>query len=312
LNPTAQTKTINGVTFTNNGDGTYTVNGTASDVTYFPLADPFTDLDLSRKYKIVGCPQGGSGNTYLLYDDKNALLKDTGNGAVYTPANQPKIYIRITSGYTANNLIFKPMLTTDLSADYDSFVKYSGSEERLNEQVASLHESSNGIITNLLNPTAQTQTIGGVSITNNGDGTYLINGTYTGTGTNWMSLGQFTFEKNTKCKLTGTPPTSTLGENGCLRLERNNFMVGLDTGNGVVFNAYSESTYKLLFQIRRGAVFNNLLFKPMLTTDLNATYDDYVPYSGDGRLNENVAGLFDEIDDIYASEATEAEITSLE
>jgi hypothetical protein len=35
----------------------------------------------------------------------------------------------------------------------------------------------------------------------------------------------------------------------------------------------------------------------MLTTDLDATYNDYVPYSGDGRLNENVAALFDKVEE---------------
>ena len=65
LNPTAPTQTINGVTFTNNGDGTYTVNGTASDTIYYQLANQFTNLDLSRQYKIVGCPQGGG--EYILF-----------------------------------------------------------------------------------------------------------------------------------------------------------------------------------------------------------------------------------------------------
>ena len=138
LNPIAPTQTINGVTFTNNGDGTYTVNGTASDVAYFPMADPFTDLDLSREYKIVGCPQGGGENSYVVYDDKNNAYKDTGNGVVYTPTNQPKIYIRITKGVTVNNLLFKPMITTDLSATYDDFVPYTGDSGRLNEDVANL------------------------------------------------------------------------------------------------------------------------------------------------------------------------------
>ena len=138
LNPTAQTKTANGVTFTNYGDGTYTVNGTARNTAYCQLAEQFTNLVLSRKYKLVGCPQGGGANTYLLYDDKNVGVKDAGDGTVYTPTNQPKIYIRIMSGTTCNNLIFKPMLTTDLSATYDDFVPYTGDSGRLNEDVANL------------------------------------------------------------------------------------------------------------------------------------------------------------------------------
>lgn len=141
LNPTAPTRTINGVTFTNNGDGTYTINGTASELTYYPLSEQFTNFVLSRKYKIVGCPQGGSENTYSLYDDKNPAKRDTGDGVVYTPTNQPKLYIRIFTGVTVNNLLFKPMLTTDLSATYDDFVPYTGDSGRLNEDVANLVDS---------------------------------------------------------------------------------------------------------------------------------------------------------------------------
>ena len=148
LNPTAQTQTKNGVTFTNNGDGTYTVNGTASDNTWHALADQFTDLDLSRKYKMVGCPQGGSVNSYILYDDKNSTYRDTGNGVIYTPTNQPRFFIRIMAGTTCNNLLFKPMLTTDLNAKYDDYVPYSGSGA-LNENVAEIYENISQINSDL-------------------------------------------------------------------------------------------------------------------------------------------------------------------
>jgi hypothetical protein len=33
----------------------------------------------------------------------------------------------------------------------------------------------------------------------------------------------------------------------------------------------------------------------MMTTDLSATYDDFVQYSGDGELNENVAELYNNL-----------------
>ena len=139
LNPTTQTQTISGVTFTNNGDGTYTVNGTARGTTFYLLSDTLTNLVLSREYKMVGCPRGGSVNTYSMYDDNNLNnSRDTGNGVVYTPTNQPKIFIRIASGFTCNNLTFKPMLTTDLDATYDDFVPYTGGSGRLNEDVVNL------------------------------------------------------------------------------------------------------------------------------------------------------------------------------
>jgi hypothetical protein len=42
----------------------------------------------------------------------------------------------------------------------------------------------------------------------------------------------------------------------------------------------------------------------MLTTDLNATYDDYVPYTGDsGRLNEDVSNKQDKADNALTTTA---------
>ena len=38
--------------------------------------------------------------------------------------------------------------------------------------------------------------------------------------------------------------------------------------------------------------YNNIIYKPMITENLNATYDDFVPYTGDGEtLTADVASL---------------------
>ena len=56
LNPTLQTTTRNGVTCTANGDGTYTLNGTATTITTFDIAQ---DVSCSS-FRLVGCPVGGA------------------------------------------------------------------------------------------------------------------------------------------------------------------------------------------------------------------------------------------------------------
>ena len=147
LNPPAQTQTINGVTFTNNGDGTYTVNGTASAQTGFTLAE-YTDWSILKNKKLVGCPKGGSKETYSLYASllHSGTFVDSyyeiGNGVIVSniPSNitRVEVIILIRKGQTVNNLTFKPMLTTDLNATYDDFVPYTGDSGRLNEDVAKL------------------------------------------------------------------------------------------------------------------------------------------------------------------------------
>lgn len=56
LNPTLQTTIKNGVTCTANGDGTYTLNGTATTTTVFDIAQ---DVSYSS-FRLAGCPVGGS------------------------------------------------------------------------------------------------------------------------------------------------------------------------------------------------------------------------------------------------------------
>lgn len=147
LNPTAQTQTKNGVTLTNNGDGTYTVNGTASDKTSFSFAR-LTNIDILENTKLVGCPVGGTDTTYFMYItcyNGSTWAKayiDSGNGKIVSEipseVNVAWLEMTITKNTTCNNLVFKPMLTTKLDATYDDFVRYTGGSGRLNEDVAEI------------------------------------------------------------------------------------------------------------------------------------------------------------------------------
>ena len=128
LNATLQTTTQNGVTCTNNGDGTYTLDGTANANAVFNLGSVTFTGD--TKYKICGCPQGGGiTERYHIepYGSTNEQ-RDIGNGVIYSLSNDETkaIYIVVTIGFRASNLLFKPMITTDLTAIYDNFEPYTG------------------------------------------------------------------------------------------------------------------------------------------------------------------------------------------
>ena len=64
LNTTLQTQTVSNVTCTNNGDGTYTLNGTASGQSVFFLKQTTENKFIGKK--LLGCPSGGSPSTYCL------------------------------------------------------------------------------------------------------------------------------------------------------------------------------------------------------------------------------------------------------
>ena len=133
LNPTLETTTINGVTCTNNGDGTYTLNGTATDIAIFAVTvgAEITEKHLHEHLWMTGCPETGSMGTYRLkfWSNVQEPVYDFGGGSkvyIEKTASDGGIEIIIDTGFKANNLVFKPMLTTDLSATYDNFVPYSG------------------------------------------------------------------------------------------------------------------------------------------------------------------------------------------
>ena len=120
----ATTKTVNGVTFTDNGDGSITVNGTATANTVYELQTDNSMLLLPQgTYTLSGCPAGGSASTYFMVavNDIGSIytkfIRDFGNGAAFSSDNEKwKISIRIMSGMTVNNLIFKPQLELGATA----------------------------------------------------------------------------------------------------------------------------------------------------------------------------------------------------
>lgn len=132
LNPTLQTTTQNGVTCTNNGDGTFTLNGTASATTVFYLYEDV--MPNTKTLNLCGCPKN-NGGIRLKVDQKispyTSYGNDTGNGSIMNIEDASSCYIGIDSGTICNNLVFKPMITDDLSATYDDFEPYVKSLKQL-------------------------------------------------------------------------------------------------------------------------------------------------------------------------------------
>ncbi len=136
LNLTFPTTTVNGITCTNNGDGTYTLNGTSTGITNFDIF-PWQIMK-AGKYKFVGCPKGGSRNSYCIETNTPVVASinnfggEFGDGVILDvtdlgTANNIVIRIVVQNGITIKNLLFKPMLTTDLTATYDDFRPYQES-----------------------------------------------------------------------------------------------------------------------------------------------------------------------------------------
>lgn len=139
LNPTLQTTTQNGVTCTNNGDGTYTLNGTATKT--FNLAttsvgkDPLSDILIAgQTYRLVGNRKKSNiqvklsqwGSDWSVVGDSIDLGEGV-NAKISPSASYIRVDFNILDGASCNNLVLKPMLTTDLNVTYDDFVPYTES-----------------------------------------------------------------------------------------------------------------------------------------------------------------------------------------
>lgn len=131
INCTPKTTTINGITMVNNGDGTYTVNGTATDDFDIALA-PYT-IKQNIYYTLSGCPSGGSKTTYYLAP--HGYDYDTGRGITIINQNEDfSNYIRIVikKDVTVNNLLFKPMFNEGQTAQ--PFEPYTGGKPSPNPE----------------------------------------------------------------------------------------------------------------------------------------------------------------------------------
>ena len=121
------TKTESGITITKRNDGTYLVNGTATADVSVAICNDF--IPMSGTWRMIGCPSGGSNSTYMLsayvgYWGAGSPNIDTGNGTNITYTGNVKVRFYIKSGTTCNNLLFKPMITTDTTLTYNDFEQY--------------------------------------------------------------------------------------------------------------------------------------------------------------------------------------------
>lgn len=123
------TKTVNGITFTDNGDGTITANGTATANATFLLARNF-GFENEGNYFLSGCPSGGGHNLFYInwYQNHTGVTiknyNDYGSGVkipyqhIFSENNS--LAISIIAGATVENLVFRPQLELgDTPTEYE-------------------------------------------------------------------------------------------------------------------------------------------------------------------------------------------------
>lgn len=133
LNPTLQSVTQNEITCTNNGDGTYTLNGTANAIVDFTLTN---SLNMVNGKEYLLCFPSPSSDVHMYLMNRENVVDSYGNQVttfkyIGETTSQKPIHIAVSKGYTCNNLVCKPMLTTDLETTIDGFESYRSSTTKI-------------------------------------------------------------------------------------------------------------------------------------------------------------------------------------
>lgn len=257
------TKTVNGVTFTDNGDGSVKVNGTATANTDFSLKA--LAVQKNGNYFLSGCPSTGSAATYILYatDGVNGYA-DAGAGKLINPSSTNlSLAVRIYTGATLNNVVFKPMLNAGTTAlPYQPYFK--GLKNASFEKIVSTGK-------NLIPyPYAKgTTTINGVTFTDNGDGSITVNGTASDDAI--FKTYSINLLANKIYFLSGCPAG---GSAQAYYFQFRGFVI--DVGHGTTIVAGYDFRNNCEIVIKSGTTVSNLVFKPML--NFGTTAQPYEPY----------------------------------
>lgn len=130
LNATLQTTTKNGVICTANGNGTYTLNGTATKKTEF-IINVF-NIDISKKYKLIAFTKERSYiNCFVQLNQSPWTIYGTSTNSqvTITDSENIRLVIAVIKDTTLSNEIIKPMIVdASLYPDttYDDYEPYTG------------------------------------------------------------------------------------------------------------------------------------------------------------------------------------------
>lgn len=166
------TKTINGVTFTKNKDGSITMNGTATAETTYPINVNSTTntrtvlLKANSNYRMLLNYESGKYTTQVFYLKNNVIAYSSSSSSLIETVEETKagMYIRVYKDAVLDNVTIYPQITK--GEEYKPYVPYNSLEFK-------------DVGSNVLELSKGTVTLNGVTLTSDGE-TITINGTVSG------------------------------------------------------------------------------------------------------------------------------------
>ena len=268
-----------GITFTDNGDGTITSNGTATELSYYDIVSTLS----AGEYVVSGCPEGGDAISgyfiRVVVGTQQPTYNDTGDGCVISLNKEESVTVRICirPNTSVTNLVFKPQIEIGtIATEYTPYVDLSS---------VKLFKSGKNLIPY---PYSKTVRESGITFTDNGDGSITINGTNNGNGNSafyFVQDGSVVLPKG-NIAISGLPEGCTI-----MGITTNGKYVTFGNGIGTLSN---DTEFKSLYlQIASGNTteFKNVVVKPMFEKGTKATqYEpciaptEYTP-NADGTAN---------------------------
>lgn len=297
-----QTQTVNGITLTYDNDNKVIIaNGTATSWTNIALG--VFDFKKGITYKFVGCPKGGSVDTLYHIEPNGGLFFEIGNGATYMPSEDKLntlIYFVVTKGVVLNNLVIKPMITTDLNVTYDDYEPYTGGKPSPSpeypQEIKAVNELSEVMSgKNLLKPHGSYPRTGyGITFNLMNDGIH-VNGKCT--ASNWYTfIYSDTLQAGTYY-INGIKGASNSRYQ--VVLYKNDVIIGYITTNNFKLVLKEKAKIELSLYVYSGyGTFNDLVLPYMICRNENDLYL-YTPYQGQSLLNYTLQNPLYKLSDVY-------------
>lgn len=274
------TQTRSGITATNNGDGSLTINGTATKSDYINFSPALTSIIGGHKILICGNKENSNFKMGLL----NQPIQDTGTGVIgIFNQNAEKTWgIEWANGAVINNVTIYPQLfdlTEMFGAGHEPATvaefraKFPETYYPYQRAVLTVYNkvirpcARKGEVVQLIDPTIfnRTTAYDGITYTGNINGFISVSGTAT-TITIYDLKTKFSdiFPDHIYL-ITGCPEGGSL-QTYNLRYSSNGFG---DIGNGVITSGKNINNFRIA--ITQGTTVENLIFTPQLF-DLTAMY----------------------------------------
>lgn len=301
--PTLRNYNENNISIENFGDGTYRLNGCYEgsqnyiDITLGTITIPKSDgyKFIVSDYKDDQEKRIGRARTERfvpVYEGQ--VINPLGHSFNGTVGELYTVYIRLYKNVEFSDYMLKPMITTNGKATFDDFVR-SDYVVTYNKQVT-VEKSEN-----IFKPTLGTQTYNGVDHYNN-------------------PISCTISPKDGGYRLSGTVPFNTVFEFGEITLEEGNYnwFAQYDKSWDTLFvvnlsndeNTYTQTNYRELTHIAQGTytlsakctseygitiLDDGAFFRPTVTTNVDITYETFVPYSETTVINYTPILTYDPI-----------------